>query len=300
MSKKIANTVEDHEIKVFGRVKGVKAPPVRAINKSLIGLHRSISKQQHDRIALMTEQNKLRQELFAPIFNILKSDSRTRDFEKTLNRSHEKMREVISALQNAPMHGSPIFADTIIDDASPTQFLVVAPYDFEAAYETNGHSTSDEQGYLDASMMPFWEDSAWAWAGVGFPLIPDQDRTYRVQPVFWCNYGAALSGLWGFTAHVEMSVKIHVHRYDGDWQDTEEMTDYPRQIFTHTTETSYHQKVSDDLQDPVFFVPLRGDSNYLIWAAIELAGNCTPSYSSFGGFFRARCLDIAVNRPGVF
>jgi len=300
MSKKIAKTAANREIKVFGRAKGVKVPPVRAVCKSLIGLHRSISKRQRDRIALMTERNKLQQELYAPIYDVLKSDPRTRDVEKSLNKSHEKMRDMISVFQHDPRPDPPIFADTIVDDAGPTQFLVVAPYDFSAAYQYNAHSESNEDGYLSISASPYAEDSAWAWAGVGFPLVPDQDRTYRVQPVFWCNYFPIVDGLWGFNAHVEMSVKIHAHRYDRDWQDTEEITDYPYQIFSHTSQTHYDHQFSDEVQDPVFLVPLRGDSNYLIWAAIELYGNCTPFRSQFGAIFRARCLDIAVNRPGVF
>lgn len=200
-----------------------------------------------------------------------------------------------------PLPNKPIFADAFVPNANePDQFLVVSPYDFTAAYQNNAHSSSNEDGGLSTNASPTWESSAWAWAGVGFPLVPDQDRTYRIQPVFACDYAVSLVAMWWVSTHIGLSAKIHVHRYDRDWQDTEEIEDYSKTVLSHTTATHYYGDGEWEICDPVFFVPLRGDSNYLIWGAIELYGNCTPPSSGFSGRFRARCMDIGVNIPGVF
>ena len=68
----------------------------------------------------------------------------------------------------------------------------------------------------------------------------------------------------------------------------EEMEDYTQEIFSHTSETSFERlDPGMEVHQPMFFVPLRGDSNYLIWAAIELSGNCTFPYSSVQQYFDA-------------
>ena len=177
----IGETKVTHEIRVFGGASGAKAPPISAVCKSLTGLYRSISQRQHKQTALINEQNNLRQELYAPIYNLLKSDPRARDLENAIKTSHDKMRNSFSVALRKPMPNKPIFADAFVPDANePSQFLVVSPYDFTAAYQHNGSgASSDQDGRLDIGAIPQWEDSAWAWAGVGFPLVPDQDRTYQ-------------------------------------------------------------------------------------------------------------------------
>jgi hypothetical protein len=255
-------------------------------------------------MALIREENALRQQLYAPIYDLLKSDTSTRDMQAVLSKSRQQMRDRVAARvfkrgSDMPIPDLSDLGITIPTDSNdPTQMMVTNPYEFTAAWQTGAKSSSDQDGQLTTTMAPDLEGSAWAWAGVGFPLSPDQDRTYRMQPIFWCNYFYTLSGFWGFTTHVQGCVKIHAHRYDKDWQDTEEMEDYTQEIFSHTTETSFERlDPGMEVHQPMFFVSLRGDSNYLIWAAIELSGNCTFPYSSVQAYFDARCLDIWVNPP---
>src|SRR5689334_11550019 len=127
-----------HEIRVFGGASGAKAPPISAVCKSLTGLYRSISQRQHEQTALINEQKNLRKELYAPIYDLLKSNPRARDLENAIKTSHDKMRDSVSVARRKPMPNKPIFADAFVPDPNePAQFLVVSPYDFTAAYQYN-------------------------------------------------------------------------------------------------------------------------------------------------------------------
>jgi hypothetical protein len=90
--------------------------------------------------------------------------------------------------------------------------------------------------------------------------------------------------------------RLDVHRYDQDWQDTEEpFAEYSNLWFEHTTETFFHRPDPGmEVYDRSTNVPLLGGNNYLIWAALQMSGNGS-FFSGAGGSFRAQCVDIWVN-----
>jgi hypothetical protein len=262
-------------------------------------LRQSISERERQRFSTIAEHAKRREKVDSAIFNLLKADPHTKDIQKTLKKSHDKFRsDLTKRIRTAPELAYDIIGPSPGPEGEP-QFLVVPPYSgFTANYQDNSTSSSDEAGNLAMSFItPESGGNSWAWAGVGFPLVPDQDRTFKIEPVFFCRFAFGVDGFLGFNAHIEGSTLVHVHRYDRDWQDTGEVEDYPWLIFSHTSETQFFRPDPGmEVHDEPRLVNLRGDSNYLIWASLVMSGNAS-FWSIAGGHFRAQCISIWVNPP---
>jgi hypothetical protein len=271
MSKRTAQT--DRPIRIIGASEGAKAPPASAVRKGLAALRQSIAEREQKRSRLMIEQTKLRQKLYAPIIGSIKSDAGAKDAIKALKKSQGVIlrTEKIPRLTPVPQ----LAFDQIA--TSENSFMIVEPYaPFNAEHHYRSQAaTSDSAGNLGASINPD-DGSAWVWAGVGFPVVPGRNCMARVTPIMFYRYAFGAFGNLGVTAHCEGALGVHLHRYDSDWQDTGEMEDFRTGIWSHTTETSI---IRPDPGTTVFdqssLLFLRGDSNYLVWATLELSGNCS-------------------------
>jgi hypothetical protein len=300
MSKKAKQT--DRRITIIGAA-DAKAPPVRAVRESLAKLRRSISERQQKRSHIFTEQNKLRLEINAPILDLMKSDSRSKAASKALRKSYDNLwTDLAVDSRSAPQLAYDIHHPT------DSEWFVSPSYPNHYAFHHRAdEATSEENGHLHGSVNPDG-GNAWVWAGVGFPLVPGRDCRVRVTPHMYYRYKFAAACNAGVSAHCEGALGIHVHRYDGDWQDTDPTQDFPQDfhhtIWSHTTETVVCQTSFVDKADywPVFsestLLSLQGDSNYLIWATLEVSANCTGDglvfFSRISADFWANCAWISA------
>jgi hypothetical protein len=279
---------------VIGQERKAKAPPARAIQSGLVGLRQAITERESRRAALFSEQNKLRQHLYAPVLESIRSDPRSKKASKALAASQKRIGRDIIKL--------PAIPETAFDiiESSDSSLMVTDPYDpFFAEWHDNAIvARAMPDGYLEGAISP-GDGSGWVWAGVGFPLLPARDRVVTITPVMFYRYAFSAFGHFGVSAHCEGALGVHVHRYDGNWQDTGEMENSHTTIWSHTTETGI---VRPDPGNTVFEQPsqffLRGDSNYLIWATLEVSGNCSSGFifdSSVFADFKARCIYISVD-----
>ena len=225
MSKKAKQT--NRRIAIIGAA-DAKAPPVRAVRESLAKLRRSISERQQKRSHIITEQNKLRQEINAPILDLMKSDSRSKAASKALRKSYDNLwTDLAVDIRSAPQLAYDIYHPT------ENEWFVSPSYPNHYAFHHRADdATSEDNGSLHGFVNPDG-GNAWVWAGVGFPLVPGRDCTVHVTPHMYYRYKFAGICNGGVSAHCEGALGIHVHRYDGDWQGTDPTQDFPQEFSPH-------------------------------------------------------------------
>src|SRR5262245_11266463 len=211
-----------------------KAPPARVVRESFAKLKRSISDQQQKHHRLVMEQTKLRQEINAPILDLLKSDPRSKVASKALRKTYDRLRTEAAVDLRAPKLAYSVYHPGDADNV----WIAEPSYPLQHAIKDRADdlATSEDNGHLHCIVAPR-DGKAWAWAGVGLHVIPRRDLNVRVTPHMSYRYSFLGSGNWGVSAHCEGALGIHVHRYDGDWQDTDDTQDFRTPLWSHTTET---------------------------------------------------------------
>jgi hypothetical protein len=147
MPKKSKQT--DRRITIIGAA-DAKAPPVRAVRESLAKLQRSISERQQKRSHIIAEQNKLRQEINAPILYLMKSDSRSKAASKALRKSYDDLWTDL-AFGNG---SAPQLAYDIYDPTENEWFVSPSYPNHYAFHHRADDATSEDNGYLHGRVNP--------------------------------------------------------------------------------------------------------------------------------------------------
>jgi hypothetical protein len=274
MTKKRAG--RDNLREIVTAVHGGAIPPSSAIRKSMARLRRTILEREKHQSALRDECAAIARKINAPIFDLFKSDARSAQGLKALQKFRRNRKPSLPPLPKAPKFHSGIGAGSVYS-------YLGMPYFHWAdgnLVEQSGLAQAEPDGALHGIVHPNG-GGGWVWCGVGLPFRPLFARTLvAIQPIMPYAFNWWGIGSWGFTAHTRGSLGVYVWEYDLNWSLRSSGWTFQTPIWNHTTETGHSESGSATKSDRVALF-MRNDSNYMVWATLEIY--CNDSKGSWFG-----------------
>jgi hypothetical protein len=235
-------------------------------------LRRTILEREKQQSVLRDEFAAIARKINAPIFDVLKSDPRSKEGLKALQKLRRNRKPSLPALPKAPKFQSGIGTGSIYS-------YLGQPYFHWAIGDHAQLAQAEPDGNLHGIVHPNG-GGGWVWCGVGLAFRPLFANTLvAIQPIMPYAFHWWGIGSWGFTAHTEGSLGVYVYEYDLSWSFRRSET-FRTPIWKHTTETGYSESGSATKSDRIALF-MRSDSNYMVWATLEIY--CNDSKGSWFG-----------------
>jgi hypothetical protein len=253
-------------------------------------LRRTIQEREKQRNALHRECEAIARKINAPIIDLLKSDPRSAEGLKELDKLRRRTKRPLPPLPKAPKVHANLGVGSV-------DTIIGAPYPNHHVVQNRAVGQADDSGNLRGVVHPKG-GGAWIWCGVGIPFQPLWSKTQvSITPSMTYNFRWWGIGSWGFSAHTEGFLGLTVDRYDNQFRQLDHKS-FRKNIWNHTTSTNASDHGSNSLSDTV---PIIMDvySQFLIWVTLEIYCNNTSGWSEAYGQLQAQCLSIAIQQEDI-